>query len=76
MINEIYENETLINIDMRNNKGFTTKVKRGLALCMIKNLDKARQKRSIIKQQWIEPEILQVEEIKIKEVLNELNYDC
>ena len=49
-ISEIYANESLINFDLRNNKGYTQKVSRKLTLCMLKNIDKARESQAVIKR--------------------------
>jgi hypothetical protein len=45
----LYTNDTLLNIDLRSNKGYSGEAKRKLALCMIKNIDKARQSQVPIK---------------------------
>ena len=70
----LYTNDTILNIDLRSNKGHSPEAKRKLALCMIKNIDKARQSQIPVKPSWIESKILAVENIKMSEILSGVNF--
>ena len=54
-VNEIYSNESLINLDLRNNKGYTPKVARKLALCMLKMLIKLVNLKPVLNASGLNP---------------------
>ncbi len=57
----LLENESVICFDARLNPGFTPKLKKQFALCMLKNIDKLRNKGLNINKEWLVPELYSFE---------------
>jgi len=51
------ENHTVISFDARLNPGCVPKIRRQLALCMLKNIEKLRSKGLSIKKELLMPEL-------------------
>ena len=53
----LVENQSLLNFDVRLNPGATDKVRRQVALCMLKNVEQVRAKGTQTKKDWFCPEV-------------------
>ena len=53
-IEAMKSNESLINVDLKGNKGSTAEVKRQLALCLLKNLEIYKATGQAIKPSWLD----------------------
>ena len=53
----LVENQSLLNFDVRLNPGATDKVRRQVALCMLKNVEQVRAKGTQTKKEWLCPEV-------------------
>ena len=52
-------NQSLTNLDLRFNPGYSIKIKQIVALCLLKNIDKIKRSREIhIKKKWLNPYVL------------------
>ena len=54
-------NKTLTNVDLRENPGYTAKVARLVALCLLKNIDRLKRKvqgAKLITKSWLNQEVL------------------
>lgn len=48
----------MVNLDLRHNNGYTKKVMKIMALCLLKNLDKLRKSKVEVKKRWLNTNIL------------------
>ncbi len=53
----LMENQTVISFDARLNPGCNPKIRRQLALCMLKNIEKIRARGLTIKKELLVPEL-------------------
>jgi hypothetical protein len=56
----LIDNTSIVAFDARCNPGFSSKVQRQFALCMLKNIEKMKQKGAPIKKGWIRWELVSV----------------
>lgn len=52
------ENTSLVNVDIIGNPGCTEKIRKQVALCLLKNLELIKRQGIEIKDEWIKPENL------------------
>jgi hypothetical protein len=52
------ENATLISLDITNSPGCTEKLRKQVALCLLKNIDQMNRSGIEVKSEWIRPDIL------------------
>lgn len=64
-------NESLVNVDLKGNKGLTTDVKRQLALCLLKNLEIYKASGQAIKPTWIDMTQLEILDDQMKGFIQE-----
>jgi hypothetical protein len=57
-IPNLKQNKTLTNFDLRENVGYTTKVKKLVALCLLRNLDRLKKSGLQTHKSWINPQVL------------------
>lgn len=62
-------NKNIVNLDLRDNPWFTDSFRTKLAIRLVKNIDTLKKRREILKQKWINVDVLK---IKIPENMNEI----
>jgi hypothetical protein len=67
-IDTLKRNESLTNIDMRNNLGFDQEIKFKLSLIMLRNIDKLRSSGIMVQGNWLNRDVLM-----LNETLNSMN---
>ena len=68
-----FANETILNIDFRENSGYTPVVQKKVALTLLKNIEIARERQGAVKASWIDPEILQLSKRESNHIVAKLN---
>ena len=61
-VKSLQRNESLTNIDMRNNSGFDKTLKFKMSLIMLRNIDKLRSSGVMVQGPWLNRDILMVDE--------------
>ena len=69
LIDSLGLNKNIVNLDLRDNPWFNSSLKTKLAIRLVKNIDTLKRRREILKQNWINVEILKIE---IPENMNEI----
>lgn len=54
----LHSNETMINLDFRNNEGFGFDVKKRIALILLKNVEILKKKKVPVLQSWLDRDTL------------------
>lgn len=62
MVRSLQRNESLTNIDFRNNECFDKQLKFRLSLIMIRNIDKLRSQGTMVQGAWLNKNVLMLEE--------------
>jgi len=57
-LRQLQINESLTNIDLRNNEGYNKSIKYKLSLVMLRNMDRLRSQGTIVQGSWLNKEIL------------------
>ncbi|CDW82224.1 UNKNOWN [Stylonychia lemnae] len=58
LIPALKNNNSLTNLDLRNNNCNSYKHQQIIALCLLKNIDKLKKSKIIVKKQWLNPSVL------------------
>lgn len=58
LIPNLKQNKTLTNLDLRENAGYSPKVKKVVALCLLRNLDRLKKSGLPTQKCWINPQVL------------------
>lgn len=62
MVKSLQRNESLTNIDFRNNECFDRQLKFKLSLIMIRNIDKLRSQGTMVQGSWLNKGVLMLDE--------------
>ena len=54
LVNAMKHNESIVNMDLEGNIGFTAGIKHQLALCLMKNMEVYKANGQAVKSQWID----------------------
>jgi hypothetical protein len=54
----LHANESVICLDLRENKVYTDQIKKRIALDLIKNIDVAKKSRALISPSWLDKDVL------------------
>jgi hypothetical protein len=58
VVPDLKVNKTLTNLDLRENPGYTTKVRKLVALCLLRNLERLKKSSMHTEKNWINTQIL------------------
>ena len=75
LINSLKSNKTILNCDIRYNKGFIPYLHRKLAINLLNNLRRAKLDPKVDEQKWMNPDLLTIEvpEYMVSEIQEKLN---